>query len=794
MKFVVKIIALVFVINFDVTAQIKDLINNVNLTAVKTDSVLISDMFYAEEYKVKVLQPEPVVVRFNNESRYLVFTPDENAEGYYTIGLNVNSKNVYFPVFVKKPIYHTFSFKHVKKYKELTVFGEFNGWNRHKDYFTDQDGDGIFEAKVEIDPGKYQYKFYADGEEIVDPNNPDSINNGMGAFNSVLTIPDLQKDYSFLHNLRFRQSDSKSIFEYYYERKNQPAELKNSDIIALLDNYLIADNNISISGNTISLSLAAEELNGFHFIRTAVNQKGGSTNMQMTAVENGKPVSNGSQFNWYDGIIYSLMIDRFFDGDKSNDKPIRNDSLFRKANYNGGDLAGIIKKIDEEYFDSLGINVLWISPVYDNPNRAYREYPVPHRWFSGYHGYWPISSTRIDEHFGSIELLRQLVAKAHKHKIKVLLDFVSNHVHKEHPFFNEHRDWFGKLEMPDGRLNLRLWDEMRLTTWFEPYLPSFDYMNSKEALDTMTGNALWWLRTTGADGFRHDAVKHVPYVFWRELTRKLKKEFPNKEIYQIGETFGGYDLVSSYVNNGQLSSQFNFNLYNTALAAFIDSNASFINLINELKKTNSIYGPLHLMGNIMDSHDKNRYMAYADGDLDLAQWSDVEEGWNNPPVVDHPSSYKKAELYYAYMFSIPGLPVIYYGSEFGMTGASDPDNRRPMRFGSQLSKNEKQMLKKVSGLVNLRRNHTSLRYGDFLPLYADKDLLSYIRSDLNERILVVINKSRIDKRLDVNLPSIYMVDKLIDLISGDKIYPERDLTTIVVGGYSYRFLKLLNHN
>ena len=95
-----------------------------------------------------------------------------------------------------------------------------------------------------------------------------------------------------------------------------------------------------------------------------------------------------------------------------------------------------------------------------------------------------------------------LVEWAHKKEIKVLLDFVSNHVHTEHPYFKEHRDWFGQLELPDGRLNLRFWDEFRLTTWFEPYLASFDYLGSEEALEEMTDIAVWWLNETGADGYR----------------------------------------------------------------------------------------------------------------------------------------------------------------------------------------------------------------------------------------------------------------------------------------------------
>lgn len=781
---------LLFVTSFTF-AKTTDLIKKVNLTQNRHDSLLVSDMFYSDKYEIEILPDNPVMLKYDSENNYLHFYVNDIPEGYYAVSIKNQGETLSFPVYVKKPLVHKFIFKPKERYNELTVFGEFNGWNRHKDYFTDADKDGIYEALVEIDPGKYQYKFYADGKELVDSNNPDSVNNGMGSYNSILTIKPPVKDYSFLHVDKFKSSGNNSVFSFYYERANQKSKLKSADVLGFVDNKLLDENNIHIQGNEISIVLDGEKLQNRHMLRVVVNKDGVSTNMQFVNIENGKPVTNNSSFSWYDGILYSLMIDRFANGDKSNDNPIVQDSLLPKANYNGGDLSGLIQKLQEGYFDSLGINTLWISPVYDNPNKAYREYPKPHRWFSGYHGYWPISSTEVDEHFGSLNDLKALIKIAHKHGIKVLLDFVSNHVHKEHPFFNEHRDWFGKLELPDGRLNLRLWDEQRLTTWFEPYLPSFDYVHSEEALDTMTSNAVWWLRETGADGFRHDAVKHVPYVFWRELTRKLKKEFPDKIIYQVGETFGNYDLVSSYVNNGQLSAQFNFNLYNIAQAAFIDTTVSFEELLKELHKTEYVYGPLHLMSNIMDSHDKNRYIAYADGDLQLWQWSAVEEGWNNPPKVDNPSSYKKAELYYAYMFGIPGLPVIYYGSEFGMSGASDPDNRRPMRFGDQLNNYEKEMLMDVRKIVKLRKNHTALRHGDFNCLIADENVLAFVRSDFNERILVVINNSKFPQGVDIKLPAVYEANKLIDLISGKTVYPERDNATVVVDGYGFRYLKIV---
>ena len=301
-------------------------------------------------------------------------------------------------------------------------------------------------------------------------------------------------------------------------------------------------------------------------------------------------------------------------------------------------------------------------------------------------------------------------------------------------------------------------------------MPSFDFVNSIEAREFITDNALWWLKESGADGFRHDAVKHVPNEFWRLLTKKIKQqiELPqNKTVYQIGETFGSFDLISSYVNNGQLNAQFNFNLYDTAINVFLDSTSSFSLLNYQLQKTFSVYGVNNLMANIMDSHDKIRYMAYADGDLQINDSRASEIGWTNPPTVDNESSYDKLKLYLAYEMTVPGIPILYYGDEIGMTGASDPDNRRMMRFDNELSNFEKETFSQISKLVEIRNNNSALRYGDFLTLLADENIFAYFRSDMNQRVLVILNKSNKNKTVEIELPPNYNLSEAIDLLNGE---------------------------
>ena len=238
--------------------------------------------------------------------------------------------------------------------------------------------------------------------------------------------------------------------------------------------------------------------------------------------------------------------------------------------------------------------------------------------------------------------------------------------------------------------------------------------------------------------------------------------------------------MSSYVNAGQLSSQFNFELYNVASAVFLDEKRSFKELANEMDKTLEVYGALHYMGNIMDSHDKNRYMAYANGDLTSSSGDAAEIGWNNPPKVDDSYNYKKAEIYYAYMMSIPGLPVIYYGSEFGMTGAADPDNRRMMRFSNELSDDEKDLLKKVEAIVKLRNKHGALRHGDFLTLLSTENTFAYLRSDFNERILVVINKKNLSENPQIKFPELYNTGVAISLKTGKEIKIDNHKLTLTI--------------
>ncbi len=763
-------------------------IATISLEAGKPDTLLVSDLFFSSSYELMFREHDDILVEYLAEDHLLVLTPRKGFEGFTTVSFVLNQETLELPIMSRIKQRHTFKFRPpARPENRMNLMGTFNDWNRSSLPMHDNDGDGLFELELPLDPGQYLYQFVLDELETPDSENPTRVDNGFGGYNSVIQIPPRHTETAYLHILGFEREAGQTKLRFHYEHPTSAEKIGAEDVIALLGNRRAEASNVVLGANDeIAVVVNDGEMGSRSLVRVVVTKNGQASNMQTVRLFDGLPAGAAPGFStWRDATIYSLMIDRFSDGDPANNDLIIHDSLDARVNYRGGDFQGIIDKLETGYFDSLGVNTLWLSPVNENTNRAEKEWPAPRRYYSGYHGYWPVHHERVEEHFGDLGLLRKLVETAHAHDIKILLDFIANHVHEQHSFFRDHRSWFGDVDLPDGTKNIRRFDEFRLTTWFDTFMPSFDFEGSLAAVEAVSDNAVWWLRETGADGFRHDAVKHIPNRFWRTLTREIKTKIEaqrGRKVYQIGETFGSYDLIGSYVNSGQLDAQFNFNLYDTAIYTFLNPESDFQILARELEKTLAVFGVDHLMGNVMDSHDKTRFMAYADGDIPQNSSDSKEMGWNSPPQVNQASSYEKAKLYLTYMLTIPGVPVLFYGDEFGLTGAADPDNRRMMRFGGSLSALERAMLQDVTKLVSVRNQHSALRYGDFQTLYADPHCFVYLRSDMNERILVVLNKDDSARQIKFELPPRYEVEVAKNLLSEDLVTVKDNRISMVLPG------------
>jgi len=420
------------------------------------------------------------------------------------------------------------------------------------------------------------------------------------------------------------------------------------------------------------------------------------------------------------------------------------------VDYWGGDLTGLQQKMDDGYFEKLGANTLWISPLNQNPTEPYGYYAPMKTKFSGYHGYWPISSSKVDFRFGTNKEFRTLVDDAHKKDMNILLDYVAHHVHVEHPFYKQHPQFTSPLYLPDGTMNTERWNDYRLTTWFDTFLPTIDF-SKPQVVDMMTDSAMFWIKEFRIDGFRHDACKHIPEQFWRELTFKIKKYNLGKNLYQIGETYGSPDLISSYLTSGMLDGQFDFNVFDIANTTFAGVGGSDLTQVNTILNSSLyIYGSHNLMGYISGNHDKPRFMAYASGDLKFGEDSKAAAWQRNIGITDS-TAYDKLFLMHTFNMTIPGIPVIYYGDEIGLTGANDPDSRRMMKFEG-LNNRESLLQKKVSILTHLRRNNPVLIYGEFITIQTHKDSWVYARKYFDRNALVFINNSANSKAFDVLLP------------------------------------------
>ena len=507
---------------------------------------------------------------------------------------------------------------------------------------------------------------------------------------------------------------------------------------------------------TLTIEPAWRESKGRSFIRVYAMGDGKRLNDLLIPLENGKVVSDVAQLTRHDDqaqVLYSLMIDRFHNGNKANDWKMNSPEVLDIVDYQGGDIAGITQKIKDGFFTELGINTIWISPITQNPWDAWgmNKFPNGNKYdntktytkFSGYHGYWPIYTTEVEKRFTTEEELHEMLDVAHEHGLNVILDYVANHMHINSPTLQAHPDWHTDSILPDGRRNFELWDEARLTTWFDVHIPTLD-LERPEVCSPMTDSALVWLDKFAFDGFRHDACKHIPLNYWRELGAKMKQRYPNRHIWMIGETYGDPSLIGSYVKSGMLNSQFDFNIYHTAIDVLGKPEQSLKKMHETVMQSLAAYGSHHTMGNISGNHDKCRFISLAGGAVSWNE-NDKAAGWEreigvtadgNPEKEEQ--AYKAAMLLEVINLTIPGVPCIYQGDEYGEAGANDPDNRHMLKFNG-LSERQQQFRNEVQQLVQLRRNSLPLIYGEYIPVTVTDTLWVFDRTYMGETVRVSID-------------------------------------------------------
>lgn len=460
-----------------------------------------------------------------------------------------------------------------------------------------------------------------------------------------------------------------------------------------------------------------------------------------------------------DDVIYLIMIDRFADGDTSNNlpsggPPSSSDRQNSRA-YHGGDLQGVIDHLP--YLKELGVTALWLTPWYDNWN-GLNNCDKPWCPNTYYHGYHAVDYYSVEDHFGDIRKLRELVSKAHALGIKVIQDQVANHVGSQHPWVTNPplANWFhGDLKTHEANrfqnstllsphANSR---EVRNTLdgWFSDDLPDLN-QDEPEVARYEIQNSLWWVGMTGIDGIRQDTLQYVPRSFTRDLMNALKREY--SRMWMVGEVFERDAAQTSFFIGGHqgwdgidtgLSSVFDFSLWNVAEDVF--TNKKPVKALRDQLKYDALYPDPNLVTVMTSNHDTERFMSLPGGTLDGAM------------------------LLTAFVMTTRGIPQLYAGEEIAMEGGQDPDNRRDFPGGfpgdarsafdvSRRTPVEQRMWQATHDWIAARKAHSSLKHGKLIDLFYDDSTYAFARQDSAETVFVVINRSTSARALSLPVPDL----------------------------------------
>ncbi len=722
--------------------------NNLNLNTLLTlsqgENIIVTQDFISNPSEIDSVSSDEIAVTLTDKKYKIQLNVTPETPIFFNINIWVKGVPYAIPCQKSDKVDYVFSFNpQGKTYKRVQIAGQMNDWapNLSPDFVLNEEG--LYTATLYLSPGTYLYQMALDGDWNHDPNNPDKVDNGYGKFNSILQVPGNADKFPVLTTEKIAgstftvsvQNDAKSIFAYW-------------------QNYLLPENFVKFENGKITVTIPQEAGKvDRSFVRIWATNDWGVSNDILVPLAKGKVLTKSAQINRHDRhaqIMYFMLVDRFKNGNTDNDRPLNSPEVHPKVDYFGGDLAGLQQVIDEGYFKKLGVNTLWISPLNQNPEGAYGYYAPKNTKFSPYHGYWPISFSKVDHRFGSNQELKDLVSHAHDNNINILLDYVAHHVHELNPLFQNHPEYFTSLYLPDGSLNTQRWNDQRLTTWFDTFIPTIDFANPT-MIEMMTDSAIYWINEFKIDGFRHDACKHVDLPFWRTLTKKIKENNEGRNLYQIGETYGSPELINSYLNTGMLDGQFDFNVFEDANTSFAGVGQPDLQRVNNvLQSSLKTYGSHNLMGYVSGNHDKPRFMALASGDLKFGEDS-KEAGWNREIGITDSIAYDKLALMQTFILTVPGVPVIYYGDEIGLTGANDPDCRRMMKFDGWNAREQK-LFDKTAKLANLRNSNPVLIYGDFVSLKVEKDSWIYARKYFDKTAIVIFNNSDQAKELEMELP------------------------------------------
>ncbi len=412
-------------------------------------------------------------------------------------------------------------------------------------------------------------------------------------------------------------------------------------------------------------------------------------------------------------VWYQIFPERFANGNPAiSPKGVRpwDASIAPQVlDFFGGDLQGIIDHLD--YLQELGITGLYLCPIFESPSN---------------HKYDTIDYFEIDRHFGDKETFRQLVKEAHARGMKIMLDAVFNHIGYDSPQWQDvvkygedsiYKDWFHIKEFPVSSENL--WNSRDLSYHafaFAGFMPKLNTANP-EVKAYLLKVATYWIEEFDIDAWRLDVANEIDHQFWRDFRKAVLTKKP--DLYILGEI---WHSSQPWLNGDEFHAVMNYPLSESIKDYFLRGHKETQRFIWEINSQSMYYRQQisEVMFNLLDSHDTERILTTAKGDL---------------------QSVKSA---LAFLYLPRGTPCIYYGTEIAMEGAHDPDCRRCMPWSEIESEENQKKIATMRKLIMLRRNEKVCRslHFHFPNGYENDRCVEYIKLDEEgNKIEVLLNAS-----------------------------------------------------
>ncbi|MDQ1147127.1 glycosidase [Bacillus sp. SORGH_AS 510] len=375
---------------------------------------------------------------------------------------------------------------------------------------------------------------------------------------------------------------------------------------------------------------------------------------------------------WQDETVYSIMIDRFNNGDIANDVDVNaKDPLA----YHGGDFQGIIDRLD--YIHDMGFTAIRLTPIFDNTAQGYDGFSVKDYY-------------KTDEHFGSIKKFQELVKEAHDRKMKVLIDFVTSNK------------------------------------------ASVNQMDEGNLIDA----AKWWVKKTDIDGYSLPDVDKTKLSFWKNFSKEMKNT--NRNLFLLGIFSKGTSSDIKQYKQAGIDSLLDYSNLASVRKIFATTDESFGPLSIDYEKGEDSF----LKASLMDNEYTTRFT------------TDIVE------KRQFPGSRWKTAL--TYMYTTPGIPFVYYGTEIALIGGDIPDNRRQMNFRA-----DKELIDYITKIGELRNQLPSLTRGSMEMLYEKKGMVVYKRTYKGETSIVAINNTSKSQKVILTKEQLEGGKELRGLLAGD---------------------------